>query len=236
MHATGFSRAPRILLIAAACGSLGLYTGTALAAGEPCAHPRLDDAEIYIVSNVTDRDAQVIVAGGFEGGLSAVSITRPRSEVDFDANFVQQPNIGQADFQFDSTEPSLRRLRNAYPPGRYQFSATTIAGCTLRRRVRLSYELLAGPVIVFPAEGSIGVPAAGFTAMWQEIEDADAVRVAVEVEADGTSIKVDLPGNATSFDVPAGFLRPGVLYTMDVIGIAENGNQTVADVQFTTGP
>lgn len=234
MHASKFQRASRTLPIAAACGLLGLFTGPAASA--PCAEPELKDAEIYVVYNATDEDAQIIIAGGSEGGLKKISIVGPRGEVDFDADFSQRPNIGQADFQFDSTEPSLGKLKRAYPSGAYRFSATTIAGCTLSSRVRLSYALLDAPVIVFPAESSTGVPAAGFTAMWEEIPDAETVHVAVEVEADGTSIEVDLAGDATSFDVPAGFLKRGVLYTMDVIGIAENGNHTVADVQFTTAP
>ena len=100
---------------------------------------------------------------------------------------------------------NIRAWPKPGPFNRPEFSATTIAGCTLRRGVRLSYELLAGPVIVLPAEGSAGVPAAGFTAMWQEIEDADAVRVAVEVEADGTSIKVDLLETLRALMGPPGF-------------------------------
>ena len=61
-------------------------------------------------------------------------------------------------------------------------------------------------------------------------------RVQVEVEETGEALIVDLDGDATSFEVSGDFLKPGVLYTMDVIGIAENGNRTVSDVQFTTGP
>jgi hypothetical protein len=71
--------------------------------------------------------------------------------------------------------------------------------------------------------------------MWQSIAGADAVRLAIEVEEVGTALTVDLPGNATIFNVPGEFLEPKVLYAMDVIAISKSGNQTVSDVQFTTG-
>ncbi len=72
--------------------------------------------------------------------------------------------------------------------------------------------------------------------MWMQIPDAEAVRFEIEAEADGKALKVDLPGDATSFSVPGDFLQPGVLYTMDVKAIGSEGNRTVSDVQFTTGP
>ncbi len=62
------------------------------------------------------------------------------------------------------------------------------------------------------------------------------MRLAVEEEDSSLALVVDLPGDATSFDVPATFLQPNILYTMDVIEIADSGNQTVSDVQFTTAP
>ena len=224
----------RTLLSASACALIAVLPGVALAGQKPCAEPLLADAEIYIVSHSTDADAQVIIAGGDEEGITELFITGPRGIVDIDADFEDGRTIGQADFQFDSTEPSLKELKRAYPAGRYKFSATTTDGCTRSTALSLSYQLLPAPVILFPVEGSTGVPTADFTATWHAIAGAEAVRVQVEVEETAAAIAVDLRGDATSFHVPGDFLQPRVLYTMDVIGIAENGNRTVADVQFTT--
>jgi hypothetical protein len=91
-------------------------------------------------------------------------------------------------------------------------------------------------MIAFPTEGSTLVSASGFTVLWEEIPGAEAVQLAVEEEESSLALLVDLPGDATSFDVPANFLKPGILYTMDVIAIADNGNRTLSDVQFTTVP
>lgn len=191
---------------------------------------------MYLVFNSTDNDAQLIIAGGFEEGLTDLSINGPEGTVAINSMFDDGRQIGQADFQFDTTEPLLRRLKRAYPPGQYQFSATTTDGCTLTSTIRLSYRRIEAPVIIFPLEGAVGISAEGFTARWQKIPDADLVHLAIEVEASGKALTVDLPGNATSFRIPASYLKPNILYTMDVIGVADNGNQTVSDVQFTTGP
>ena len=185
------------LLFISACGLITVLPGVALVGQKPCAEPLLADAEIYIVSHRTDADAQVIIAGGDEQGITELFITGPRGIVDIDAG----RTIGQADFQFDSTEPSLKELKRAYPAGRYKFSATTTDGCTRATALSLSYQLLPAPVILFPGEGSTGVPPAGFTATWQAIAGAEAVRVQVEVEETAAAIAVDLPGDATSFRV-----------------------------------
>jgi len=227
---------PALPVIASAL--IGLFLAAAPASGDPCAEPELEDPQIYVVFNSTDNDAQLIIAGagGSAGGITALSIDGPRGTVAIDAEFVDGRKLGQADFQFDTPEPSLAKLKRAYPAGLYQFSATTTSNCKLRSAIKLSYKLPSAPVIVFPMEGDTGVTSSGFTAFWQEIADADALRLAVEDENDGTALTVDLPGDATSFNVPGEFLKPGVLYTMDVIAISKTGNRTVTDVQFTTGP
>jgi len=220
-----------------ACALAGLVPAVAAAADKRCAEVEFEHPRLFVVFNSTDDDAQVILAGASEsvGGITALSIDGPRNAVAINAYFDDGRNLGQADFQFDSPEPSLARLKHAYPAGLYRFSATTSSKCMLRSELRLSYKLPSAPVIVFPLEGDSGVPSHGFVAMWQGIADADAIRLAVEVEEVGTTLAVDLPGDATSFNVPGEFLKPGLLYTMDVIAIAKSGNRTVTDVQFTTG-
>lgn len=70
--------------------------------------------------------------------------------------------------------------------------------------------------------------------MWEEIEDAEAIRLEVEDEEEEVALKVDLPGDATSFGLPNDWLQPGTEYVLDIKAIAEDGNQTVTDLRFTT--
>jgi hypothetical protein len=53
-------------------------------------------------------------------------------------------------------------------------------------------------------------------------------------EKEQVSLSIDLPGDAKRFTLPNDWLQPGVTYTLDIKLIAENGNQTVRDVRFTT--
>ncbi len=62
----------------------------------------------------------------------------------------------------------------------------------------------------------------------------ERIRLEVEDEEEEVSLKIDLPGDATSFTLPNDWLQPGVIYTLDIKLIAENGNQTVRDLRFTT--
>ncbi len=121
---------------------LCLVSGPTLATGKACTQPELEDSEMYVVFNSTDVDAQLILAGGFEGGLTKVEITGPKGVVDIQAEFEDGRDIGQADFQFDTTEPSLGQLKRAYPSGQYRFSAMTTSLSELRNALRLSYKLL----------------------------------------------------------------------------------------------
>jgi len=56
----------------------------------------------------------------------------------------------------------------------------------------------------------------------------------VEHENEKVSLSIDLPGDAERFTLPNDWLQPGVIYTLDIKLTAENGNQTVRDVCFTT--
>ena len=58
------------------------------------------------------------------------------------------------------------------------------------------------------------------------------LHAALTVEEAEVAPKVDLPGDATTFSLPNGWLQPGTIYVLDIKVIAENGNQTVTDLWF----
>ena len=59
---------------------------------------------------------------------------------------------------FDTPEPSLEDLMQAYPEGQYRFQGRTAAGEKLAGVADLSYELLPAPTILFPPAGETDVP------------------------------------------------------------------------------
>ena len=209
--------------------------GVALAGQKPCAEPLLADAEIYIVSHSTDADAQVIIAGGDEEGITRALPHRSARDRRHRRRLRRRTKHWPGGLSVRQHRAVAEGAEARLPRRPLQVLGDDDRRLHAIHRVVALLSALPAPVILFPGEGSRGVPTAGFTATWQAIAGAEAVRVQVEVEETAAAIAVDLPGHATSFHVPGDFLQPRVLYTMDVIGIAENGNRTVADVQFTTG-
>ncbi len=69
---------------------------------------------------------------------------------------------------------------------------------------------------------------------WSVPVAPERIRLEVEDEEEEVSLKIDLPGDARRFTLPNDWLQPGVVYTLDIKLIAENGNQTVRDLRFTT--
>jgi hypothetical protein len=75
-----------------------------------------EDLALFVVYSVSDEDAQIIARGGSEDGIRKVVIFGPRGKVRHKAYFKDKGRIGQADFQFDTPEPLLEDLMEAYPP------------------------------------------------------------------------------------------------------------------------
>jgi len=192
-----------------------------------------EDPALIVVYSVTDDDAQIIARGGSEERIKKVAIFGPHGTVHLKAGFKDGDRLGQADFQFETPEPSLDDLKVAYPEGDYRFRGKTVDGDILESIVPLSYDLLPTPVMTYPKEGETEVPINGLVVEFSS-DDAEAIRLEIEDEEEGVALKVDLPGNATSFVVPNGWLQSGTVYVLDIKAIAEWGNQTVVDVEFTT--
>ena len=144
-----------------------------------------------------------------------------------------ETDSGKLTFSSKHRSRPLDDLKEAYPEGDYSFKGKTIDGDILESIVALSYELLPAPVMTYPKEGETGVPINGLVVKFSS-DDAEAIRLEIEDEEEGVALKVDLPGNATSFVVPNGWLQSGTVYVLDIKAIAEWGNQTVVDVEFTT--
>lgn len=217
-------------------GALALITGVLAAPQHSLAkHPVVDfeDADLIAVLNVVDEDVQIFIRAATEVGIKQLSILGPEHKVRLSSKF-RDDDVGQADVAFDTTEPSLEELMEAYPPGDYRFSGKDVEGTRLFNLVPLSYEFADAADNLFPAEGDTGVSTTGLTVMWTVVEEPAAIRIAVENEETGESVEIDLPGDATEFTVPDGFLEAGTEYVVDVITIAENGKLTVNDALFTT--
>lgn len=217
-----------VLVLIALAASLGFAQG---AMEEPA---EFEDATLYVVYSSSDEDAQIFVAGGADDPLRLVEVFAPSGKKVLRWKSKDGDELGHADFQFETPEPSLEGLMEAYPAGPYRFVGMTVEDETLVGEVELSYDLLPAPYIVYPQDGDTSVPANGLVLFWDAVPGAEAIRFELEDEEEEVALKVDLPGDADSFEFPNNWLQPGTEYVFDIKAIGENGNQTVTDVRFTT--
>lgn len=192
-----------------------------------------EDPTLQVVFSATDKDAQLIISGGSPDPLSCVRLVGPGGTVPFSVQFHDEAAVGQADFRFDSPEPTLDQLKAAYPAGTYAFEGLTLAGKRLRSEVLLAYDLLDPPVLISPKADAIDVPIDGLVIEWTSPPNTKAVHVEVEDEVAKVKDAIDLLGDVTTFRVPDGWLVGGATYVVDVKLIGPNGHITVSDVSFT---
>ena len=194
----------------------------------------LEDPSIAVIYSETDRDAQLLISTGSTRPMASLSVERPNGTGIIDARFKHDRKLGHADFRVDTPEPSLAKLKRAYPPGTYLWRGQTVDGQRLAGRSKLSYALLEPPVITAPAAGATGLPTSGLTVRWEPVGAAKTIHLELEEPQTERVLTVDLDGGATSFVVPDGFLRSGREYVVDVKAVNSRGNLTVADLSFRT--
>ncbi|MGH7429867.1 MAG: Ig-like domain-containing protein [Candidatus Methylomirabilaceae bacterium] len=145
-----------------------------------------------------------------------MQIVGPGGTVRLKAKFRDGDRLGQADVHFDTPEPSLEDLMQAYPEGKYRFGGRTAAGKRLAGVAELSYDLLPAPTILFPPAGATDVRTKDLEVRWSVPVAPERILLQVEDEKEKVSLSIDLPGDATRFTLPNDWLQPGVLYTLDI--------------------
>jgi hypothetical protein len=211
--------------------------GSASAAGEGSGPAKFPVASAVFEQNATDGDVEVVfkVKGGHDG-LAKLSVVAPdgRTVVDFTAPGAGA--MGIREFVFESPEPKdVAGLKAAYPAGAYRFAGATAAGKEFRGESLLSHELPATAAFLRPGADARDVPAAGLTIAWTPPAGKVSGYV-VEIEQDELNVRLEatVPGSATSFAVPDGFLRPGTEYDLGIGTVSEQGNLSFVETSFTT--
>jgi hypothetical protein len=229
----------RLIGTAAALALLAAGAATAVAQ-EP---RRFDSSELFIEINATDGDAGLQMnVGGQE--WERLRLIDPRGRTIMDVRGRASLNgYGLTDIQFESAEPPFdrvpfRRFRQRFPAGRYRFEATGVDGRRVIGSDRLTHVVPARPRVLAPTENATVDPAA-FTVRWEPVSRPQGIRIVryqviVTAERSGSGLRMDLPSNATSAAIPAGFLEAGAEYAVEVIVRASSGNQTITEVSFRT--
>ena len=211
--------------------------GFAWAAGAGSSPSKLPMASVRFEQNATDGDVEVVFkAKGRDEGLAKLSVVSPdgRTVIDFAAP--DASTLGIREFVFESPEPTdVKGLKAAYPEGVYQFAGATAAGQELRGESRLSHALPAAASFLRPGPDARSVAVSGLEISWTPPAGKVSGYI-IELEQDELDVHLEatLPGSATRFAVPDGFLRPGTEYDLGIGTVSEQGNVSFVETSFTT--
>ena len=218
---------------------------------------QFEDAKIIFETNFSDEDTgiQIFLDGG---PWKEVEIVGPNGEIlEIEAEG-RLRNFGLTEAFFESNEPnweevSLEDILARFPQGNYRFKGRATDGTRLRSRAFLSHELPCAPDenSLSPSEETVSVED-GIVIEWAhvteqlDIEEEDCgddpitvVTYQVIVENVDTqnkfSIFLEAQPGINQVTLPSEFVEDGITYKWEVLAIAENGNQTIAEAYFCTG-
>ena len=204
-----------------------------------CAHENelpFKELSMRFEVNHTDGDGEIVITAKASEGLRWFKVFAPDSEIIIFIHSNDERRkinpIGLAQFNIESGEPSIDGVKAAYPEGTYQFMGRTISGQQLYGEVVLSHKLLPPPV--FTPRDEKGVDPNHAIVKWQSVEGAVAYEVEIENDDLQVNVTARLPGNATGFHIPQGFLLPGTEYEVGVTTVSKDGNLSVAESSFVT--
>lgn len=191
--------------------------------------------KVFLERNVVDKDAEIkFEATGGTGGLANLKVVAPdgRTVIDFKA---PDSKLGMRTFSFESPEPTEDgKVQADFPSGTYTFTGSSASGAQLEGKAMLSHRFPDATAFVHPKADAKGVPVKGLKLSWQALKGMDSFVVVIEQEASGRSFKINLPGHASAFSVPDGFLVPATEYKLAIGSVASDGNSSFIETSFTT--
>jgi hypothetical protein len=193
-------------------------------------------AKVHFEQNATDGDVEVVfeVKGG-ERGLAKLTVMDPDGRTVIDFSAPDPSTLGIRQFRFESPEPrDVETLKAAYPGGVYTFAGTTASGDRLRGTATLSHRLPATTSFLKPGTGARGVSTGNLKITWTPVKNVAAFIAYIEQDELDVNITATLPGSATTFSVPDGFLLPGKKYQLGVGTVNDEGNISFIETTFTT--
>lgn len=228
---------PSLMLAAMPFLTASVFVTADAAASPRRAEPRplpFASIDIHLETNVADQDAEAFLTVDSGLAMRSVTIRAPNGEIVL--RLLGKGPLGQTKFKSETPEPSLADVQASYPEGRYRVIGETLAGDRVVGSVNVSHVMPAPPTITYPAADSTGVPVSGVAIAWTGV--ATAVKYVVELEQEdlGLILKADVQAGVSNFNVPEGYLLPGLSYVLGVSAIAANRNVTVDEVRFITAP
>jgi hypothetical protein len=192
------------------------------------------DAQMYFEYNSTDDDAGIQVFLDAEGWKEVSIRDRSGTEMLEIETGGGMRELGLTELRFEGAEPSPAETFAAFPAGTYRFRGVTIDDQRLMATVHLSQDMPAAPV-VSPSHGETVDPD-DVVVTWEPVGGVDRYQVIVESDANNLSLEVSVSSSTLSLHVPPTYLFPNTEYKVEVLAIATNGNRTITEGTFFTGP
>jgi hypothetical protein len=210
--------------------------GLLLVNGSAQAEEKFEKVAVYLEQNLRDKDTEVkfeAIAGNT--GLATLKVTAPdgRTVIDFKT---PDSKLGIRHLILESPEPKdLAIVQADFLPGAYKFTGLTTDGVKLEAEAVLSHSLPEAVSLVYPRPGQKTLSVVPLDIRWRPVKNSVASIVILENEDSGHEIRTHLPGAATGFAVPDGFLQPGVEYTLAIGTVSKEGNKSFTEITFVTG-
>ena len=218
-------------IAAAAALSAIAYPATESAAEDG----RFEKLSVYLERNVQDHDAEIrFEVSGAEDGLAALKVMAPGERTVIDVT-TPHSTLGIRRLTVESPEPADEGVVRAdFPAGAYRFEGKTTNGASLRGEAWLSHVFPKPAAFEYPQPGQKDVPATTLTLRWSVPEGIESRVVVIEQTGSPHEIRALLPGSATAFTIPAGFLRAGQSYKFAIGTVAKDGNRSFIEAGFAT--
>ena len=196
---------------------------------------RFEKLSVYLERNLQDHDAEIrFEATGGKDGLVALKVLAPGERTVIDVR-MPDSKLGMRSLTVESPEPANEdTVRADFPAGVYRFTGTTTNGASLRGEARLSHLFPEPAAFGYPRPDQKDVRITALTLRWSVPEGIESCAVVIEQPGSPHKIHALLPGSATAFTIPEGFLRAGQAYKFAIGTVARDGNRSFIEAGFTT--
>jgi hypothetical protein len=226
-----------LLLLASGCDKATTPTAVAVeedpAAAASSRTMPFDDAALFFEFNTTDNDLGLQLFLDSEGWRRVRVIDPAANEIVLLEAKGRLARLGITELRFESAEPSPEEVLALFRPGQYRFRGRSVEGEQLASDVSLSHDLPPAPS--FTPSGGQAVDPRQAVVEWNT-PGAEQVELIIEQDELGHVFDVIVSASTRRMRIPAQFLTPGMEYKIEILSIAENGNRTIAESTFRTGP
>ncbi len=196
---------------------------------------QLQLASVHLERNVTDQDGEAFIevkAG--ECALRWLRVERPDGIPVAYYNSQGRRGLGGQQLVFETPEPSVDAVVQAYPPGVYKFIGRTLCGDDLTATAPLVRTFPRASQFTFPADGAEDISPVGLRIEWTPVAGVDHYVVELEQKDLGLAFKTPVPAGTTALSIPDELLRPGVEYQIGIGTFSVGGNGSFFESTFTT--